>query len=290
MKNSENSCQRGSQTVKYEPQPEQIPGNPYQNHIPINKELISKAERLSQGQVCQVYRVDKTTVVKTSDGVRMAEAAAMNFVREKTRVPVPKVLDAYVDADSGHVCIVMEYIDGRPLDEEWDSYDKTQKRGVESQLKKYLEEIRQIPGTFVGSLDGSRCQDQLFDNDPTLSGPFESEAAFQKGLISAMKERGSRPWTDVVIRFIEAMPPHKIVFTHNDIAPRNILVRDAKVVGIVDWEFSGFYPEYWEYVKAFCWPDWESSWIREGVVDKILEPYLLELAYVMHARDIIWGF
>lgn len=265
-------------------------GTPRQKYIPINKELLSQAERLSKGNVCQVYRLDKSTVVKTSECVRMAEAAAMRFVREKTSVPVPKVLDAHVDAESKHVVIMMEYIDGRPLDEEWDSYDDLQKRSVESQLRKYLEELRQIPGTFVGSVDGSNCNDQLFDNDPTLSGPFDSEADFQKGLIGALKERGSQTWTDVVIRFIEAMPPHKIVLTHNDIAPRNILVRDAKVVGIVDWEFSGFYPEYWDYVKAFCWPDWQSSWIREGVIDKILDPYLMELAYILHARDIIWGF
>lgn len=179
----------------------------------------------------------------------------MEFVREKTSVPVPKVLDAYVDAESENVCIVMEYIDGRPLDEEWDTYDETQKRSVESQLKGYLDQIRQIPGTFVGSVDGSNCNDQLFDDTPALSGPFDSEADFQKSLIAAIKEKGSRTWADVVIRFIEAMPPHKIVFTHNNIAPRNILVRDAKVVGIVDWEFSGFYQEYWEYVKAFCFPD-----------------------------------
>ncbi|KAK4692639.1 hypothetical protein P7C71_g4604, partial [Lecanoromycetidae sp. Uapishka_2] len=276
--------------VSDKPQLGGIPRIPPPDRILINEELLSKAERLTKGNVCQVYRINNTTVVKTGDGIRMAEATTMHFIKEKTSVPVPKVLDSYVDTDTGHVCIIMEYIDGKPLDEEWDSYSDLQKRSVESQLKQYFDEIRQIPGTFVGSIDGSNCNDQLFDNDPTLSGPFDSEAAFQTGLIAAIKERGSQTWTDVVIRFIEAMPAHKIVFAHNDIAPRNILVRDAKVVGIVDWEFSGFYPEYWDYVKAFCWPDWQSSWIKEGVVDRILEPYLLELAYILHARDIIWGF
>ena len=34
-------------------------------------------------------------------------------------------------------------------------------------------------------------------------------------------------------------------FTHADLAPRNIMIRDGRVVAIVDWAFSGWYPEYW---------------------------------------------
>ena len=226
--------------IQTEPSTFQDSDVPYQHHAPITKELLSKSEKLSNGIACQVYRVDDRTVVKTFDGVRMAEAAAMRFVREKTRVPEPQVLDAYVDANSQHVCIVMEYIDGRPLDEEWNPYNAAQKRSVESQLKQYFDEIRELSSDFVGSADGSSCNDQLFDDVPEHAGPFDSETDFQASLIAAIKEKGSSSFADVVIQFIEAMPKHKIVFTHNDIAPINILVRDAKVVGIVDWGLSGF--------------------------------------------------
>lgn len=50
-----------------------------------------------------------------------------------------------------------------------------------------------------------------------------------------------------------------MVFTHADLNPRNILVdrviqsdgsRSWEVTGIVDWETSGYYPEYWDYTKA----------------------------------------
>ncbi|KAJ7064123.1 hypothetical protein C8F01DRAFT_1250375 [Mycena amicta] len=33
--------------------------------------------------------------------------------------------------------------------------------------------------------------------------------------------------------------------------PRNIIVRNAKIVAILDWEFGGWYPEYWEYTTAW---------------------------------------
>ena len=44
------------------------------------------------------------------------------------------------------------------------------------------------------------------------------------------------------------------VFTHGDLHPGNILVSQEedgswKIVAIIDWENSGFYPAYWESIK-----------------------------------------
>ena len=86
---------------------------------------------------------------------------------------------------------------------------------------------------------------------------------FNAGLMQAVRARVNNSWAEMVVRFIKAMPSHKIVLTHNDLSPRNILVRDGKVVAIVDWELSGFYPDYWEYVKAYFWPDWHHGSARE---------------------------
>lgn len=54
---------------------------------------------------------------------------------------------------------------------------------------------------------------------------------------------------------------HEIVSTHGDFAPRNILVdEEGYVTAILDWESAGWYPEYWEYIRAFRhlkpMPDW----------------------------------
>lgn len=43
---------------------------------------------------------------------------------------------------------------------------------------------------------------------------------------------------------------YQSLFTHADLCPRNILIRDGKVCAIIDWEFAGWYPEYWEYTKV----------------------------------------
>lgn len=41
------------------------------------------------------------------------------------------------------------------------------------------------------------------------------------------------------------------VFTHGDLNPFNVFVRDGLVVGILDWEFAGWYPAYWEYTAVW---------------------------------------
>ena len=64
--------------------------------IPITRELLSHSERIGSDLLSNLYRIDENTVVKIGDHVRMAQAAAMRLVREKTSVPVPKVFDAYM--------------------------------------------------------------------------------------------------------------------------------------------------------------------------------------------------
>ena len=39
----------------------------------------------------------------------------------------------------------------------------------------------------------------------------------------------------------------RIHFTHADLAPKNIIVRNRRVAVLIDWGFSGWYPEYWEF-------------------------------------------
>ncbi|KAL9594937.1 MAG: hypothetical protein Q9219_006743 [cf. Caloplaca sp. 3 TL-2023] len=263
--------------------------HPISEAAAITQEQLSNAPFLTPNTPSHIRLINTTTVAKTGDAIRLTEAASMRYVRSKTSIPVPEVIDAFVHPETKHVCILMERIDGQPLDEVWDTYSETQKEHIKSQLKGFWEELRQIKGTSIGPVDGTYCADQFFDGEDNASyGPYESEAAFHDGLIRALEARGRNTWTERVVTFIRAMPEHEVLFTHNDLAPRNILVRDGNVVAIIDWELSGFYPGYWEYVKALCWPDWKSPWIKDNVVDQILQPYPMELACILHARDLVW--
>lgn len=87
-----------------------------------------------------------------------------------------------------------------------------------------------------------------------MTGPLDLEEAFNIAIIDAYE-------SVVPKRHIRNFPigmlserDHSIVFSHGDLRPQNILVKDEKVIGVIDWEFSGWYPEYWEFAKAlYVW-------------------------------------
>ena len=58
-------------------------------------------------------------------------------------------------------------------------------------------------------------------------------------------------------------PAAKFVFTHFDLSPRNVLVSGTppRVTGLVDFEFSGFFPEVDEFVNDYVdnGGDWPSA-------------------------------
>jgi tRNA A-37 threonylcarbamoyl transferase component Bud32 len=141
-------------------------------------------------------------------------------------------------------------------------------------------------GMFIRRVDGGPCEDQVFESGTKSYGPYETEEAFNEGIVEAMRTFSGGIFTEMVVDMVKALPKHKSVFTHGDIAPRNIIVRDGKVVAILDWELSGFYPEYWEYVKALHLPSWETGWIKERVVDRIMKPFHIEHAVIRQVRDV----
>lgn len=49
------------------------------------------------------------------------------------------------------------------------------------------------------------------------------------------------------------------VFTHADLTPRNIVVDQGRITGIIDWEDSGLIPNYWEYANIMR-PSKDQDW------------------------------
>jgi len=76
------------------------------------------------------------------------------------------------------------------------------------------------------------------------------------------------------------------VFTHGDLCPDNILIRDGQVVGIVGWEAAGWYPEYWEYTTAWLGSMTRRSW--QTSLSQFLDPYPEELE-MERTRQKWWG-
>ncbi|EGO26541.1 hypothetical protein SERLADRAFT_436356 [Serpula lacrymans var. lacrymans S7.9] len=116
----------------------------------------------------------------------------------------------------------------------------------------YVRQLRllsrppQVPPGAVCSLRGAPFLDSRISGNQPL-GPYPSESTFNDRLVIA-----ANPFMDegltTPIR-ARMRNDHPIVFTHGDLAPRNIMMRGSEIVAIVDWEESGWMPEHWELVK-----------------------------------------
>jgi Ser/Thr protein kinase RdoA (MazF antagonist) len=125
----------------------------------------------------------------------------------------------------------------------------------------------------------------LFKGDLRF-GPFANESDFDDFLRFGLQrgyeildmdtwiDREERDEIDMMVTLQNNLE-HKIVFTHGDANCANILVRDGKIVGLVDFEFAGFYPEYWEYTNAMNIGPAATFWKKE--IGKFLEPWPREL-------------
>ncbi|KAH6630799.1 kinase-like domain-containing protein [Chaetomium sp. MPI-SDFR-AT-0129] len=85
---------------------------------------------------------------------------------------------------------------------------------------------------------------------PRSGGPFTTVADLHHWLVRPPQriEQQSAYWTQITSHL--GATDYPVVFSHADLAARNILVRDGHVVALLDWECAGWYPAYWEYVFA----------------------------------------
>ncbi|KAI1914770.1 hypothetical protein LOZ52_003897 [Ophidiomyces ophidiicola] len=190
---------------------------------------IVDSKRLVECKFVNVYRVDEHTVAKLCPPAQLVEAVAMQLVRSKTSVPVPRVYNAYVDDSTSRGVIFMEYIHGDVLTDVWDKLDPCQRANIISQLRQFMDELHAIKGNLIGAVDGTPCNDPMFCAELGGFGPYKTEEEFNNGIVRALQLSISDTWVDRVGRMVKPIPSHEIVFSHADLSPQNIIVRGDKV-------------------------------------------------------------
>lgn len=80
-------------------------------------------------------------------------------------------------------------------------------------------------------------------------------------------------------------PLHASVFTHGDLARRNMLVGEyGSITGVVDWENAGWHLEYWEYGNIMK-PSGDRDW-QDGMAHTA--PEISNLSAFVAARRILF--
>ncbi|KAJ5789196.1 uncharacterized protein N7518_006207 [Penicillium psychrosexuale] len=252
----------------------------------------------------RVVFADSETVAKFGHGVRLAEAEALHLASTRTTIATPRLLSAYILDGVGY--IIMSYEVGESLGKYWDRVSKVEQSRVLEQLRDYVNQMREIPGDFIGGVDGSPCRDGVFeagygDYTSYSYGPYPSEESFDEGMIQALRDRLPSKVLEgehdiesdffnseyMLYQTVRGLKNHKILFTHGDLHAGNILVRTDGTVVLLDWGLAGFWPEYWEFYRAMHNPPWRASWDR--MVEKFIPPFYVEYSVMKRIFATAWN-
>ena len=144
------------------------------------------------------------------------EYTTLKYIAEKTTIPVPVPLRlGYVN---GCLAITTEWIDGVPFDD------------LDPQVRStsYLDEY--VRTTVLPQLNALTSQ---------TSGTIQGVMLPPRRLFDVYPQRQWCPRTS---------EEQEYCFTHNDLSQHNFLCnkKTGKVEAIIDWEFAGFYPSFFE--------------------------------------------
>ncbi len=144
--------------------------------------------------------------------------------RLKNLLPVPKVIDVWYGNDEIPGALLLSYIDGKPLELPIDMK-------MAYSLGRLLGQMHTIKIPIYSLVEG--YEEKWWPG---------VEVRYHEW----MKEIGSNMTDDIRVkcdyyfnRFIEyAVEPEAPVFSHFDFRPGNVLVKDNKIVGLIDFESS----------------------------------------------------
>ncbi|KAL4874266.1 kinase-like domain-containing protein [Aspergillus karnatakaensis] len=208
--------------------------------------LLYSAPALYDFGQTTVVRLYEDLVLKGGGNVLPCEAEALGVVASKTGIRAPRVHRSFQVTDDTKYFgtmgyIVMDYIDGRPLDTCWKGLGDEQKLEVSRQVAQIITEMHSIKLPEPGPIQGGPCRGRFFTHYG--AGPFNSSSEFEGWFNHKL---------DISRTFNKASPDIRnfrfaeFVLTHQDISPRNLILDRHGHAWIVDWADAGAYPPAFE--------------------------------------------
>ncbi|RGP66705.1 aminoglycoside phosphotransferase [Fusarium sporotrichioides] len=267
--------------------------------IPTIAEIRASTEVLSApGASATVVKVGEKFAVKFGHAVSVQEAEALKFVSTNSKIPVPEFYATIVEPETGITFIVMEYINAKTLADLLPSLEASDKLEIANQLRAALHELRSLePPSYLGSHNRKPLLDGIFwtpEQDPTTSGPFNTEEDFNEAILERLAEHEPQAHLTLLRTLITTtLCNHSVRFTHGDLQPKNILVKRAGSdesqryeVKLIDWEISGWYPDYWEFCNATVTGRFNLEWL-DMVQHHIMQIYAPEYLMLYKIRSIL---
>lgn len=204
------------------------------------------------------------------------ESANTKFVKDNTTIPIPEIVQEW--SENRRNMLIVERVPGEPLQEAWPNMKLSEKEALAEETAEYLSQLRQLHASKMQSVHGQPLYNAfLFSGKYGMPhGPLMSEDELFDAIAVEFKDTPD----EVTMLTRLGMPsPFPWTFTHGDITYCNIMVdlETYRLTGIIDWEGSGYYPVWWEYVGAIGLSTEDAEW--KALLRKYMPDYSAALEW-----------
>ena len=132
-----------------------------------------------------------------------------------------------------------------------------------------LKQFTPHEGLFQCAANGTPSKDPLLEDLQSPPRPLTSDSDLRARIYERYLHCGGSRYKHELPDML--LKSARSVFTHGDIAPQNIMVdENDNITEIIDLEWAGWYPDYWEYAQIMrptFWGDW-SIWMERTAPEK----------------------
>ncbi|KAJ7292930.1 kinase-like domain-containing protein [Mycena rebaudengoi] len=209
-------------------------------------------------------------VVKRGDARLCNEANTIEFIRNNTTIPVPRVYMLF--QKDGEWFLVMEAIMGTTLESHYKRLPVAQLVQIAKTLKGYVEQLKSL-GTCrrtMGSWPSGPFRNvyytQVFHHRFQVPLPTIEYTTIDEFHAYWLERLGDHPARAGLSEAISrGSKDVDVVLVHGDLNPQNIMISDdGHILSILDWDTCGWYPHFWDRMAMRRSGIWSRNW-REAL-------------------------
>ncbi|GJC81346.1 hypothetical protein ColLi_04184 [Colletotrichum liriopes] len=211
------------------------------------------------------------------------------------RIPPYRII---ISSSAGTEAVIEDPMGGegvRTLGEAWNTMNDRLKYRAVVQIREMLKALRSIKPEDIPQRP--IITDRYISRPGT--NPMNQKRVYRNNMefVDILKDSVAAVAYDAdivrnAVEFVDelAMSRSELVFTHGNLTADNVYVSEwtGDVLAIANWSEAGYYPIYWEFIKAKLSYNNEPYFDRDGAVEMIMKPWRVELALMKPAHDMIF--
>jgi hypothetical protein len=214
-----------------------------------------------------IKKVGPGAVKKQGRRVTRNEAAAFRLAQQHTDVPIPTLYSANFFVRNGveDGSLLMDHVKGTTLEKAWDAFDDDTKDRICNQIWEIVSKLQAIPRPpelshlYQCSADGTPTKDVLLKDLESPPRAILDDDSIRARIYERYLYFAGTLYKDTLPDMLP--PADSCVFTHGDLAPRSIVVKDGQIVAVIDWEDSRLFPDYWGFANMMK-PSGDINWMH----------------------------